>query len=365
MNVSLPRLAHCAPLPFRVLGTGHALPGSAVDTDQLLSLAEGNFHIDVRSRGIAAARRLGVRTRHLSRDLKQRHENPRPGDSNAELAARAIRAALADAGLGVGDVQYLIAHTSTPGTLLPPGAARVAELLGYDGPFVELRQACTGFANALLFAGACRESAKSNALSGGAVVIAGSETGSVFFDPLRATESKAQLVNMLQMGDGAAAVVLTPQLLANSPRIENVYIGQLGSHRSPAFQLAAGGSDHRGSPAAPAEFTHDFVAIQRDGLQLFQAGIAAAASMATELDAFDYVIPHQANGRMAELLAPHLNIAAGRIFCNADRLGNTGSAAIWLALDALRRTMRRGESALVLGAEASKFMYGGFRYVHA
>jgi 3-oxoacyl-[acyl-carrier-protein] synthase-3 len=46
-------------------------------------------------------------------------------------------------------------------------------------------------------------------------------------------------------------------------------------------------------------------------------------------------------------------------------LGNTGSAAIWLALAQLRPTLEAGRTVLALGAEATDFMFGGFRYHHA
>jgi 3-oxoacyl-[acyl-carrier-protein] synthase III len=45
-------------------------------------------------------------------------------------------------------------------------------------------------------------------------------------------------------------------------------------------------------------------------------------------------------------------------------MGNTGSAAIWLALADLRKRVRPGASVLALGAEATKYMFGGFHYVH-
>ena len=50
---------------------------------------------------------------------------------------------------------------------------------------------------------------------------------------------------------------------------------------------------------------------------------------------------------------------------DTDRLGNTGSAAIWLALAQLRPTLKSGQTVLALGAEATDFMFGGFRYCHA
>ena len=72
-----------------------------------------------------------------------RHEVPRPGHSNPDLAATALRAALDEAGLRAGDLTYLIAHTTTPARLAPPNTAMVADRLGYNGPYMELRQACT------------------------------------------------------------------------------------------------------------------------------------------------------------------------------------------------------------------------------
>jgi 3-oxoacyl-[acyl-carrier-protein] synthase-3 len=59
-----------------------------------------------------------------------------------------------------------------------------------------------------------------------------------------------------------------------------------------------------------------------------------------------------------------LGIELERLFVNAETLGNTGSAAIWLALAELRKRLRPGASVLALGAEATKYMFGGFHYVH-
>ena len=67
---------------------------------------------------------------------------------------------------------------------------------------------------------------------------------------------------------------------------------------------------------------------------------------------------------MAALLAPHLGIEPRQVFVNADHLGNTGSAAIWLALAELRPALTAGARVTVLGAEATKYMFGGFGYVH-
>jgi 3-oxoacyl-[acyl-carrier-protein] synthase-3 len=343
-----------------VLGTGAALPGEPVTTEEILSRLDLRFGVNVRRQGRCIATRLGVATRYISRDLTSRHEAPRSGDSNAELAARAVRAALDDAGLKARDLSYLIAHTATPGTLIPPNAARVADLLEYKGPFVELRQACTGFANAVVFALGLL-----SAPGCGPVAIVGSETGSTYFDPVRAGDDSGQLVNALQMGDGAGACVLDLPDRTRAPQLNAAFFGYAGAHLEPGFALKVGGSDSAPVPGKPLEFHHEYSSIREQGGELFAAGLCAARGAGVDLDAVDHFIPHQANGRMAELLCGELGLEARRIFVNAGRVGNTGSAAIWLALHELRARLLPGERVCVLGAEATKYMFGGFLYVHA
>jgi 3-oxoacyl-[acyl-carrier-protein] synthase III len=267
-----------------------------------------------------------------------------------------LRGALRAAGLATGDVRYLIGHTASPSSLVPPNVALIAELVGYDGPFVELRQACTGFANALVIARGLV------AAGGGPVAIVGSETGSVFFDPQRAAEDHGQLVNLLQMGDGAAAVIVDGADAGGEATLSHFWFGQIGRDRAAGLTLTAGGSD---APQADGqiEFEHDFAAIRRHGPELFEQGLAAAHALGVDAEAVDWVVPHQANGRMAHALAALLPFPAERVFVNADRVGNTGSAAIWLALAELHARASAGTKALVLGAEATKHMFGGFLYV--
>ena len=65
-------------------------------------------------------------------------------------------------------------------------------------------------------------------------------------------------------------------------------------------------------------------------------------------------------------MATEFRIPGDRVFVTADRLGNLGSAAIWVSLDLLRRSgqLLPGQRVLVLGAEGTKYMFGGFVYQH-
>jgi 3-oxoacyl-[acyl-carrier-protein] synthase III len=347
------------PGALSVLGMGRSLPGPAIATDELLARVNTNFDIDIHRRGLAIARRMNIKSRHLCRDLRERAETPRRHHSNPALAADALSQALSSARVQVNDLSYLISHTATPSQLIPPNASRVAESIGYDGPFLELRQACTGFANALIVAKGLIASQPS-----AVVGIVGSETGSVFFDPLRAADNDEQLINMMQMGDGAAACVVSGPR-ANTPRISHLYFGQIGRERAPGFQLARGGSDAPRAPSGLLEFEHDYAAVREAGPKLFRCGASAACELGIDIEQVDYLVPHQANGRIDELLASEFKRPRDRIFVNADRIGNTGSAAIWLAIYELSLRMRADEQALILGAEATKHMFGGFLYKHA
>jgi len=346
------------PRSVSLLGMGTALPGPPVCTAELLERLQSHFEVNVRRQGTVLAARLGIRTRHISRDLARRHEAARGGDSNAELAARALQHALRESGCRPNDLSYLIAHTTTPGRLLPANIARVADLIGYQGPFVELRQACTGFANALVFAMGLLHTPGC-----GPVAIVGSETGSVFFDPHRASADSGQLVNLLQMGDGAAACVLAPALGASAARVSSVFHGYSGFGLEPGFSLAYGGSDVPPESSFP-EFVHDYAHVAQHGANLFVDGLRALRELGIDYGGVDYIIPHQANGNMGRLLAARTNLDEARVFVNADRVGNTGSAAIWLALAELRTRLQAGDSVCVLGAEATKYLFGGFEYVH-
>jgi 3-oxoacyl-[acyl-carrier-protein] synthase-3 len=95
---------------------------------------------------------------------------------------------------------------------------------------------------------------------------------------------------------------------------------------------------------------------------LFLQGIEAITQRGYSLDDFAYILPHQVNGHLAQQFEEHLNIPAERIIVDADKIGNLGSAAIWVSLDRLRKSgrLKKGDKVLVLGAEATKYLYGGF-----
>lgn len=283
-------------------------------------------------------------------------------DTAPSLGARALRNASAASGCDATDFGMLIGHTTTPHTLLPSNAAWIAQELNHEGAHMEVRQACTGFATAAAVA--------SSLIGCGveSVGIVGSEVGSVMLDLEQIEQDPTQIVNLMQMGDGAGAVIVGPYRSAQQSRLEHFFYGSLRGQHAPAICLPQGGS---GSPHVDTHgithFRHDYTAIREHGTALLEAGLNAAQSLGIERGTIDWWLPQQVNGRMADVCARSLGLPQERVIVEAGAVGNVGSAAMWISLDRLRRSgrLRAGDRVLVLGAEASKFMYGGFLYTHA
>ncbi len=339
-------------------GIEHALPHDNINNEYLLEKLKQQCGLLTARKAKAIARRMGIEGRHLSRDLNVATSRPSP--TSIELSVQALNGALSAADIEISQLDYLLSHTCTPHTQVPPNAAWIADKLAYHGPYLELRQACTGFANGLQIASSfC-------AVNQQPVAIVGCETGSVYFDMDNQFIDTEQLVNYVQMGDGAAAVVLAPaeQLGGAIGTISDIYLGHIGVGKEAGFYLDSGSNDVANKQMA--RFHHNTQAVRQQGSQLFELGLAALQSRGHHLDDFRFILPHQANGHIDRLLGDALAIEPSRIINDAKSLGNLGSAAIWVSLAKLINSgaLNSGDKVMVLGAEATKYLYGGFVYQH-
>lgn len=350
---------------IKLLGSGVSFPGQPVTNHILFASLEKQVGALAARKAKLISRRLGVEQRYLARNLEQAITIASP--SAPELGNLAITHALEDAGLalpqlGQARLGYLIGHTTSPHTLLPPNISWVAQQLKHSGPFMELRQACTGFASALQIAAPMLTSNPDSL----PIAIMGSEVGSVYFDLQSGFIDQQQLVNYVQMGDGAGAVILGADDGSGQQIISDMYVGQIGNLRQPGFHLQGGGAGKIKTEAGFPYFLHQVHKVQEQGRDLFIMGLKAMASRGYHLSDFAYILPHQVNGYLPKLFHKLTGLAPEKIVCDATEYGNTGSAAIWLSLDKLRKSgkLQRGDKVLVLGAEATKYMYGGFVYQH-
>ncbi|MGK4585105.1 beta-ketoacyl-ACP synthase III [Kitasatospora sp. HPMI-4] len=269
-------------------GAGAALPERILSNHDFA-------HLDTSDEWIV--QRTGIRERRrLAEDA-----------SLAELAALACERALSDAGVTPQDIGHVVVATSTADRISPGMAVEIATLLGIDRPAAfDLSAGCSGFVYALDHAIATIESGRAEH-----VLVCGAEALS------RITDHTDRNTAVL-LGDGAGAVVVskapgslrpTFALGSDGTRIELLYVGQDRLMRMRGREIFESAVD------AMADHTE---------LVLKQSGLSP--------DDLDLFIAHQANARIVQAVARRLGVLGDRVFLNVDKVANTSSASIPLAL---------------------------------
>ncbi|MEU3217574.1 ketoacyl-ACP synthase III [Streptomyces sp. NPDC006971] len=260
------------------------------------------------------AQRTGVHTRHVAA----------PDQAASDLAAGAVRAAVAAAGIDIDQVDVVIAATSTPDELGPSTACRIQALTGArNAVALDVSAACAGW----LFA--ARVAYDWLRGSGGAryAVVVGVEAYSKFLDP-------ADRGTAVLFADGAAAAVLGPVPYGSG------FAGfRLGSDGTGAHHvlIPAGGSR---VPASAATLDAGRHRVHMDGRavrdfiteifpELVRETLACNDLRLTDIDAF---ITHQPNPVLLRDLGTRIGIPEGRLVIVGDEVGNIGAASAPYAL---------------------------------
>jgi 3-oxoacyl-[acyl-carrier-protein] synthase-3 len=119
--------------------------------------------------------------------------------------------------------------------------------------------------------------------------------------------------------------------------------------------MPGGGALH---PPGQAMIDQRLHFIQMRGNETFKMAVRSIEEVCREvLDAagltcadVDWLVPHQANGRIIDAVGQRLKIPAERCYVNVDRFGNTSSASIPIALDEAVRAGKINEGDIVLMA---------------
>jgi 3-oxoacyl-[acyl-carrier-protein] synthase-3 len=282
-----------------VIGVGKYVP------QKVLTNADLEKMVDTSDEWITT--RTGIKERRIAA----------PGEATSDLATKAAREALANAGVKPEDLDLIIVATITPDTQFPATACYVQANLGAKNAFCfDMSAACAGFIYAVGIAqqfiarGSCRRA-----------LVIGAETLSAI------TDWKDRNTCVL-FGDGAGAVVLSE---VKSGGILSTYLGTDGTQTGLLY-LSAGGSRQ--------PVTHQTVDarqhyVKMQGNELFKLAVmsmeqaAQTALKKAGLSCSDvrWIIPHQANIRIINAVAKRLGFANAEIFLNIERYGNMSSAS--------------------------------------
>lgn len=295
-----------------IAGTGGYLPDEVLDNDGLAA----RHGLDTSDAWIVE--RTGIRCRHLAA----------PGQMASDMAAEAARAALAQAGIDVSEIDAIIVATATPDAAFPSTAARVQAKLGvHQGLAFDLSAACTGFVYALSVADALLRAGQARC-----ALVIGAE---VFSRILDWTDRGTCVL----FGDGAGAVVLRAAPAAAEAR------GILSCHLH---------ADGRLGDILSVDETAGIVRMT--GREVFRHAVSKLAAVVDEalaannLDKADvsWLVPHQANKRIIEAMGRKLGLPPERVVMTVDRHANTSAASIPLALAEATRDGRIKQGDLVL-----------------
>ena len=301
----------------RIVGTGSYLPARVVTNDEL------SRTLDTSDEWIRT--RTGIRQRHIAE----------PAQTSSDLALPASRAALAAAGVGVGEIDLIVVATSTPDFVFPSAACLLQAKLGAKNcPAFDVQAVCTGFIYALATADNFIRAGQART-----ALVVGTEVFSRILD----WNDRGTCV---LFGDGAGAVVLRGDA---SPGIRSTVLHADGTH---AGILSVPGNVCGGQIVGSPFVQMEGQAVFKFAVRVLdEAAREALAQCGLEVTDIDWLIPHQANMRILDATARRLGLPHEKVIVTVDRHANTSAASVPLALDEAVRDgrIRAGHKVLLEG----------------
>tara|TARA_R110000824_G_scaffold401749_1_gene614549 strand:- start:90274 stop:91194 length:921 start_codon:yes stop_codon:yes gene_type:complete len=280
--------------------------------------------------------RTGIHRRHIAAD----------GELTSHLALAAARAAIADAGIDVQEIDTIILATTTPDNTFPATAVSVQADLGlHHGAAFDIQAVCSGFVYALTIADTFIRTGQSKT-----ALVIGAETFSRLLDWTDRT-------TCVLFGDGAGAVVVTGMEGAGTNADRGVLTAHLHSDGRYKEKLYVDGG-----PSSTQSTGH----VRMEGREVFRHAVVNIAEAINEslaatgltADQIDWFVPHQANKRILDGTAKRIGLPPEKVVLTVADQGNTSAASVPLALDTAVRDGRIKRGDLVL-LEA---MGGGFTW---
>jgi 3-oxoacyl-[acyl-carrier-protein] synthase III len=361
-----------------ITGTGAFLPGAPVDNDRMedhLGRINGRDSLF----GKKALRWNGVESRHyaMAPDGGVAH-------TNADMCARAVRAALDEAGLAPRDLGFLGAAATQGDYLVPGHAAAVHAELG-AGP-IEIASFQSVCCSSLMAAKAAWLQ-----VAAGEHDVAAACAGEFssrwfrpsFYEGTALVDEKGRLkaeADFLRftLSDGAGAIVVEPKPRPGALKIEFIDIVSLADRFDPCMWAGApietrAEMKNAWSHVGPVEahkagaiaLLQDFELLKkviRAWVGVYLQKVDEGRIVPAEVD--HCLVHYSAKSLRAEIVSL-LEDTAGMIpqekwFSVLREKGNVGSASVWLMLDALMRSgqVKSGQKILCVVPESGRALVG-------
>ncbi len=273
----------------------------------------------------------GIGARHIAAD----------GSQTSDLAADAAKKALAKAGIGPKELDFIIVATATPDYFgFPSTACIVQDKIGAHGcAAFDIVAGCTGFIYALQIASGMLQAGQ-----GRHGLVIGAETLT------RVCDWKDRTTCVL-FGDGAGAAVLS-KIDEGGRGVLKSILGAEGSgfkdlvlvqpERSKTFE-----------PVPPSSPT-----LYMNGKNVYNFAVKSITVLIERiihaslysLDEIRWIVPHQANARIVQAAAKRLGLGEERFYMNMEEYANTSAASIPLALHEMEEKglLKKGELIMLI-----------------
>lgn len=283
--------------------------------------------------------RTGIRERHI---LKE------PGKATSDMAVEAVKTLLEKTNTSPDDIELVIVATVTPDYIFPDTANVLCDKVGIKNAYgFDIHAACSGFLFGLQTA--------AQFISAGThkkVILVGADKMSSIVDY---TDRSICIL----FGDAAAAVLLEPS--EDETGIMDALLRGDGSGRVYLHQKAGGSMN----PATIETVTNGDHFIYQNGRPVFKAAVLGMSDVVKKVmdrnnlskDDVNWIVPHQANIRILESVAGHLDFPMEKVMVNIQKYGNTTAATIPLCLRDYEGQLKKGDN-LILTAFGGGFTWG-------
>jgi 3-oxoacyl-[acyl-carrier-protein] synthase III len=257
-------------------------------------------------------------------------------ETAGDLAAEAGRKLLAQTGVDPGSIDMLLFCTETPDYLLPATACLLHGRLGLRPGCgaLDYNLGCSGYvyglalAQGLVASGAARR-----------VLLLTADTYSKLINPrdrsVRTLFGDAATATLVEVGEATGAI--GPFVFGTDGTGAERLIVRTGGARQPrTVETGIEQEDAHGNLRSADQLYMDGPEIMAFTLKAVPEAVRQLLERAAlSLDSFDHVVLHQANGFLLERLRRKLAVAPERFVVALERVGNTVSSSLPLALEPL------------------------------
>lgn len=307
----------------RIIATGAYAPLQVITNDDMAKV------VDTSDEWIT--QRTGIKERHIS-----------SGENTSVLAVNTARQLLERAGKKAEDIDLIIVATVTADYGTPSlGCMVQKEIDASNAVAFDVTAACSGF----MFALSIADKYIKTGIYNNAIVI-GAETLSKIID-------WSDRSTCVLFGDGAGGAYV------EKSETDGIIEEEIGSNGGLYDILTEGHTECTNIFNGKKEEPDPLWYVHMNGREVFKFAtksvvksverVLSRASITAE--DIKYVVPHQANTRIVDVISNKLKIPDEKFYMNIDKYGNTSSASIPIALNELNEKglIERGDKVLLTG----------------